>query len=727
MANKTWRTTPTADRPPASVNPYQDWQRQNRRPGSDAGWAPVFVSLTPEAGESPRDAAARLWALIQQSGTGSAEGRFLAIDAISLAYLQRVWSGDSAEALRRFGRFFVWRPEALAYDATAPNGDAMPFEIVHVCPATPALADASPATAAPASATDLAGFGGDALAGRSGTADILTCIIDDQISYGHERLTRTLPDGSRKARSIAVWQQMLGRLSQADPRFVTVGGLALADEIDRVLAAHDERAMYDQAVLAPLVPGVPVAASSAAAKRPRDFRGTHGTYVADLAAGYPAEDAPETRPILGVELPAQATADTSGALLDAYLVLAGMFVTLVRDLSPGGAAVAQVINLSYAINAGPKDGTGFVEAELDRLVQARDAADAPTWLVLPAGNSFRDLGHAEDRLSAGQSTTLDWRIHGDDRSPSYLELWCTGNPEGRLEIVAPDGSAGSFTLHLGRCWDWRTQDDVLIGRAYRRHFAATGRTRLLIALNASENYDASQSTVPAGAYKLTLHAPVDASLDFTMDIQRDDTPTGFPFFGRQSYFDSPEVDAVDPETTVIEKPRTGSKPIVRQGTLSALATTEGPRTLVIGGTFDRNSRAPMSYYTASGPGVGPVHRLPDLCAPSEESAYTTARLAAGTYSGGTAAFSGTSNAAPQVARRLVTVLEKLAPRWKNTPSWRPGKSDVLTELLKGGASAPVRLRRLGYGVIAYADGPGRPARRQRDGLPRLSRPFGLGQ
>ena len=120
-----------------------------------------------------------------------------------------------------------------------------------------------------------------------------------------------------------------------------------------------------------------------------------------------------------------------------------------------------------------------------------------------------------------------------------------------------------------------------------------------------------------------------------------------------------------PDTT--DRVQDGAR-IRRFGSMNGMATS--PTTLVVGGHVISTEQA--TIYSSAGAtrqGIGvadsriagdggafgqPVH----ISAPAERSAFAPGIVAAGTRSGVSVAFRGTSSSAPQVARQLATLLMK---------------------------------------------------------------------
>ncbi|MFN3973127.1 MAG: S8 family serine peptidase, partial [Gemmobacter sp.] len=372
-----------------------------------------------------------------------------------------------------------------------------------------------------------------------------------------------------------------------------------------------------------------------------------------------------------------------------------------------------VINISYGIQAGSKDGSGFLEAEIARLVGLRNAAGIPTAVVLPSGNAYRTQCHAEMRVPQEETDAVTLRVQPEDLSVSFIEISLDDLTEARLTITPPVGPAGIIVLKPeAQVVDWRRyrtdacgqEVSKTIGRIYVRLFPETNkhaaRTRVIFALCPTLNHDDPTMTAPPGPYGITLQNRCAEPLVARLDVQRDDSLNDFPRYGRQAYLDHEAVNCVDLETLMQNLPCADLGPVSRNGTLSALATATEANVIVVGSAFDRDARAIAALESGSGPnGARPG---PDLGAIGTETRAHPGRLAAGTFSGGTSVFDGTSAAAPLVTRAIVDLWSRELPA--------DGTVDIAA---LAGALAPVDPR-LGSGVLAYAPSPGRPERRLRE-------------
>jgi hypothetical protein len=435
--------------------------------------------------------------------------------------------------------------------------------------------------------------------------------------------------------------------------------------------------------------------------RPVGFRVGHGTAIADLAAGYPADQGPVDRPIVAVELPDYVIADTNGARLEVFVLMAVRRILNWVDAwetGRGPKRVPVVINISLGNSAGPRNGSGFLEKEVARLVDARNKAGIATKVVLAAGNNYRSRMAGLFELMGGQSETVEWVVPPGDKSPSFLEIRVPRSNKPDITISGP--GLASLAVNLNGAHDL-TEDGQKIGRVYTEIEGA--RRVITLALAATAPLDKPDQAAPAGVYRVAIFNPGPSQIDVAIDVQRDDSLDGWPSYGRQSYLDHPLLHLPDPETRALDLPDKHS-PVKRRRTLSAYATNPSNNVFSVGGAFGSFSGHPAlpTLYTSSGPSAGKV-ASPDLAAVTEEGRATPGRLATGFLSGSAVVISGTSCAAPQLTRALVKMLVKTA---KN-----PSKSDVLRKLL--GTALPQKPNlRLGQGVLLQKVQPGRVQRRR---------------
>lgn len=438
------------------------------------------------------------------------------------------------------------------------------------------------------------------------------------------------------------------------------------------------------------------------------FREGHGTWVADLVAGWPRAEAPADRPIVAVELPDYVAVDTNGARLELF-VLMGVRRILhwVDNWATGasGVAVPVVINISLGNSAGQRNGRGFLEREIARLVDARNARGIETKVVIAAGNHYRERLSAFFDLAVDGRQTVDWVILPGDKSPSFLEIRVPNVSGLKITITTPEGARR--VVPATDVSDL-VANGVVVGRLYNNMEESLtgpkGRRLIMFALAATAPSDNPKQAAPSGTYRIEFQNATSKPVnDIRLEVQRDDSLNGWPSYGGQSYLDHPLSHVRDARTGVYDQPGHHS-PVRRERTISAHATSPSGNVFVMGGAYrlhPKDVQQEPALYTGSGPTWGP-RNAPDFAAVTEEGHATPGLLATGYFSGSTAIFSGTSGAAPQLTRALADLIAE-------------GKGTGIQSIVKKLGPAPAFPKphpQLGFGVLRKQAEPGRPERRR---------------
>ena len=415
-------------------------------------------------------------------------------------------------------------------------------------------------------------------------------------------------------------------------------------------------------------------------------RVAHGTHVMDLACGpHFLEDTMTTRPnvpainptwaranddaseapIIFVQLPMRTVQSTSGkGTLTADVLHALQYIS---DQCDANAEI--VVNLSWGTLAGPHDGSTVLERGIDSLI----AAQPPGRLrvVIPAGNGFQSRSHANFSLGPLERKTLDWRVLPDDATESYVEFWLQAGDEVRITLTLPDGRIlPNITRGLVYRFVDPSQpfaDPISILGAHYANTPPAGQAGqcVLLAIAPTVSLLASRPVAPHGLWKITVEnvknqpiAVIDAY------IERDDVAVGTRRGARQSHFDDPLYRVHDTEDL---NPAPAGAYVFREGIFNGIGN--GRRILSVGGVRESDlveaEYSPTGLYTRPArPGTQhPVHYF----ATSEESRTLHGVRAAGTRSGGTVRLSGTSDAAPQIARDLLNGTVPTPPPWVPVP------------------------------------------------------------
>ncbi|CAM5200150.1 putative protein OS=Bosea thiooxidans OX=53254 GN=ARD30_24080 PE=4 SV=1 [Bosea thiooxidans] len=501
--------------------------------------------------------------------------------------------------------------------------------------------------------------------------EAIMAVIDDGIAFAHENLR----DAAGKTRVEFCWLQ--GAAQEVREPTVLFGQEYLSDDIDKLIQAcgHDEDLLYRHAS-----PDRGVYAGSTI-----DHLATHGAHVLDAAAGHRHGSKPNpSRPVppagsldalrvVAVQLPAPATIETASFGKDAFILSAFHYILdradrIAERYLGKGRALPLFINFSYGFNAGPHHGGERLERALRSLIRRRIARGGATHLIMPAGNDFLSSLHGEitpDQLSGDdRGFDIPWRLQPNDRTSNYLEIWLPqGAVPDRVSITITDPvSRVIYDGPIDRSGLTIRHVDLMLPGALCQHpigqvsvecyrtgdDEALWRFVLALAPTVPDNPTLPPSssgtwTVRLGhLHDVVQHGPI------TCRIQRDINPFGYALGARQSYFDDPGDKAFDASG---HRPL-GDNPVgvfVRRfGSLNGLATHDA--VTVVGG-FVATSRS-AALYSAAGRDAthqsasGRVH----LSAPSDASSALEGVLAAGARSGAVFRMSGTSVAAPQVAR-----------------------------------------------------------------------------
>ena len=644
-------------------DPYLDWEVRTRpgrpesRPeGADAApddlWCSLYISVKPG-----NDPLANLKALAEavrigrlpEDNTAYPGPTIRMADDERAHLLALIEDGSKIQpnADKVLLQFFVYRLEV----PDLPGGNYASTELYDAILAGPPIPDLTLA-----SGNDkINPIEFDQLPGID-TEGVAIGVIDDGIAFAHERFC----SDPVTSRVMAIWLQDVERAQNGptDKKGRTDPGIAFGrrlnnKQINDLLTQHATEAdIYRELELIDFGKNT---------YNPLALRATHGTHVLDVAAGYnPVNQSRRLRPILAVQLPSMATLDTSGVTMGSYVLQAVRQIMLwAEKLGPN---VPLVINFSYGLLAGPKDGTHPLELALNELISYRNRS-ASTCLVVPAGNSYRARTTARMTLAKGQSRTLDWMILPDDATPNFLEIWLDTELEETREsplevtLAPPDGlPSDAARPERGTLSALKLNEKAIAATYY--DISKKGRGRIFVAVNQTASTEGRVDCAPAGRWQLTLRNRSNRDVTAHLYIQRDSTPFGYRRLGRQSFFDDPEAYCRDDATGNYDG-LAETCPITREETLSALATMppgNGRRILVAGAAEASSGHMPASY-TSSGPSATNERKGPDCSAVTEEGRAHWGVLAAGTFSGSIVKLRGTSAAAPQLVRLIADRFE----------------------------------------------------------------------
>jgi subtilisin family serine protease len=333
-------------------------------------------------------------------------------------------------------------------------------------------------------------------------------------------------------------------------------------------------------------------------------RGSHGTHVADIAAGGGGGSGqPGVAPAASIVFAEPATSDITwdgaGAVLTSFGD-SGQLLEAIRFLFDEAGDRPCAINISLGTNGGPHDGSSLVERGIDSLLAQRPNRA----VVIAASNSFDHGIHAAGRVPTSGFDDVRWQIPVDLVRQSELEIWYPGGNRVTAEILRPDGtSLGSVPLGSNaRLTD--DDGDTLLFLAHRGPDPINGDNTIGVFL---------EESMPPGTWTIRLHAVEVGSGGIAYDAW---------------------IERNDPSQASFAEPHDNSHTL---GSISC-----GRLSIVVGSYDAHRAGAPLSFFSSAGP-TRDGRQKPEVSAPGHEvfAAHSRTRT-------GVTRKSGTSMAAPAV-------------------------------------------------------------------------------
>ncbi|MGI9388575.1 MAG: hypothetical protein ACR2O1_00840 [Boseongicola sp.] len=508
-------------------------------------------------------------------------------------------------------------------------------------------------------------------------------VIDSAIALSHAR-TRRIDNGTR---FLSTW------LQAGDWRpgtSVPFGRELFRTEIDRLMwratvGGEIDEGLFDRAA------GLTQFAHMRGDRR-LEANGTHGTHVTDLCAGFDLSrsefDEPRRRlPLIGVGLPPRSCIGASGNFLEFFAIHAIDYILDRADriwaaCEYGEGSFPVVINLSYGLQAGPKDGQMLIEKVIRQATARAEQENRIIRIVLPVGNDLLSEGAAKLDLSAGVGQKLFWRLKPEDHTPNYAEVWSDvlkgrfkpGSPHPQSVKLAPpagpkgpsgagkDGQIATLTdsndptIPLARIYCRAADDAPLLSGDPTRH-----RMVYVLCTRPTLNSERTQMT-PAGSWTIEVEPSGKGSATAWAYVQSDQSLTHGSETGLVSTFAHPDfepfdefgrlIDAYSYTTPPVQTDTT--PPIRRLGTMNAIAHNDAARVI---GSYRMSDGKPSVFSSAADPSNAVGGRVaPSALLPGENGAARFGLLAAGSKSGSSIAMAGTSFSTALATRRIAMAI-----------------------------------------------------------------------
>lgn len=511
-------------------------------------------------------------------------------------------------------------------------------------------------------------------------------VIDDAMPFAHQRLSIKGKD----ARVASIWMQgaayqanPLGGVGTDLPFGAELRGGRITDLLGRLGTAElpDEGSLYRETGAVDYRRGTIQSGG---------FFGNHGAAVVDLAAGFAPDDADARNfPVMAVSLPPEITRDTLGTFSPIFVIMGVLhlvhrtrrlcrWIEQEKELAANSVKLPLVVNLSYGVSAGPKDGTGLVEAVMDAIAAETETGIGPITFVLPMGN--QRLSRLHGVLDTATDATLGWALQPDDPTPSFVEIWgpeLQSKPANCMQVTlrnddAPRAERTSLKKH--GTYQTLHRNGAEVARAYLQYHATgpngVGREVITLAVPPTRPETAAGHSIRAGTWQIGVETEDRDKVD--VYVQRDDAVRGFRGGGRQSKLVDDAYATRDARGAQrLHDPAGTETGVMRAGSANAFAN--GALQIRVGGGYG----VPGPYgvpgegdSSAVDPELGPAPYSSlglasqdrpmegDTIAPTERSAGLRGIITMGAMSGSRQANAGTSMASPKVARDLAEALSK---------------------------------------------------------------------
>jgi Subtilase family len=445
------------------------------------------------------------------------------------------------------------------------------------------------------------------------TSDVLLGVLDSGCPFAHKDFAT-----NTKTRVIGLWVQGI-KFKQQTPSLFSYGKRFTHGGLNS-LVSHGENSAYlgisATYLRSQLSHGAPVL-NLLAGSTPQTARWRNGnqppTWMIEVSTATQAD-------IVCVDFPDKALEDSTGRWLGRY-VLDGIHFILEHRKTKQQKTV---INISYGPTTGPHDGSSLLEQAFVELLEKNENLH----LVVASGNSRLSRLHADCPLEKGSPITLHWVIPPDSAGVNFAEIWLpTGLKTSDCTVTLTPPTATTLTAYS------MTADDRL-GMFLCRIAPTAGR-------------DGVHALAPHGVWTISIATHSDnAQGNVHVYVAHTGVNLGFPLRARPSYLTDSLVTSNRHNAA---SPLGGVGAVTATGTLNGIGTAVHSRFHLVGAMVA--STAQQSSYSDAGPSRG-ARKSTNKIANGDDSPALHGILVGGTRSQSYLRLSGTSLAAPQVARLI---------------------------------------------------------------------------
>jgi hypothetical protein len=465
-------------------------------------------------------------------------------------------------------------------------------------------------------------------------------IVDDGFPFAHPNLVRHDGAGRPTPMLTSIWDQTERAIRTPfwSPADIGLGQLLTDSAMCKAFnqfprhSGVDETAVYAATQYKNKQPSVP-----------------HGSGVTHLLAGRNVDlpdgsrrDSNSKQPagVFCVQLPDDLTIqDTAGGWLGFHALLGIRHIVQSAKEQAGDKTWHAIINLSYGSIAGPHDGTSMFEEAMEEICgRFNENAAGKVDIVLAAGNTRGKKIHAERTLAPNASNTFRFLAPPDNPRESYLELWIPQLADDgttrfsasdiEVELVAPTGDAVKATVGQAHVLNLVSPADPCAGIVFAHRVAQGDKGTMLLLLLRPTQAGGQPDRAPAGVWQLRVANHSAYTVTVHAWAERNDMVVRHRRTQQARFIEDPD------DAGHVNDGRT-------------LSNAAGGGGVTVVGAVRQSDKVMAAY---SGTDATRPSVKPDYFAASDAGAAMPGVLIDGFYSGTTVRMSGTSVAAPWVAR-----------------------------------------------------------------------------